>query len=165
VTTCGLGVNVVLHGLITRPVAWSRKTPLRYYKLHAGPKAPTCGHQHPDARGAASLEVGPRVQIINPYTPWFTIVYSSDMDVGVSELRAHLSEWLERAREGQEVVVTDRGLPVARLVGIEATTLLERLTAEGVIARPHQSKRPTAAGRSRPRARRSVADVVSEQRP
>jgi prevent-host-death family protein len=34
----------------------------------------------------------------------------------VSDLRAHLSEWLERAREGEEVVVTERGVPVARLL-------------------------------------------------
>jgi len=49
----------------------------------------------------------------------------------VSELRANLRDWLERAREGDEVVVTERGIPVARLLGIEAAPLLDRLTAEG----------------------------------
>ena len=58
------------------------------------------------------------------------------MDVAVSDLRAHLSEWLDRARAGEEVVVTERGVPVVRLLGIGATETLERLTAEGVIARP-----------------------------
>jgi prevent-host-death family protein len=86
------------------------------------------------------------------------------MDVAISELRAHLSEWLEQAREGNEVVVTDRGVPVARLLALEATDTLERLTAEGVIARPERSKRPTASGRRRPRARTNMADLVSEQR-
>ncbi|HUZ10397.1 MAG TPA: type II toxin-antitoxin system Phd/YefM family antitoxin [Acidimicrobiales bacterium] len=86
------------------------------------------------------------------------------MDVGVSELRAHLSEWLEQAREGGEVVVTDRGVPVARLLGMGATDTLERLTVEGVIARPDRAKRPKASGRRRPTARRSVAEIVSEQR-
>ena len=86
------------------------------------------------------------------------------MDVAVSELRAHLSEWLERAREGDEIVVTDRGVPVARLLGISAAATLERLAAEGVIGRPERAKRPTASGRSRPRARSSVAALVSEQR-
>jgi hypothetical protein len=38
------------------------------------------------------------------------------------------------------------------------------LAAEGVIGRPPRGHRPTAAGRSRPQARRSVADVVSQQR-
>jgi prevent-host-death family protein len=86
------------------------------------------------------------------------------MDVAVSELRARLSHWLERAREGDEVVVTDRGVPIARILGLAATTTLERLTEQGVIARPSRRGRPTAAGRHRPRSRRPVADIVSEQR-
>jgi prevent-host-death family protein len=86
------------------------------------------------------------------------------MDVAVSELRAHLSEWLKHAREGEEVVVTDRGVPVARLLGMSATTTLERLSAEGVIARPQRAQRPTASGRPRARANRSVAALVSELR-
>lgn len=86
------------------------------------------------------------------------------MDVGVSDFRAHLSEWLERAREGEEVVVTDRGVPVARLLGITATATLERLAAEGVIGRPERTQRNTAAGRSRPRPRHPVSALVSEQR-
>src|ERR1039458_8019004 len=38
------------------------------------------------------------------------------MDVAISTLRAELSTWIERARSGEEVVVTDRGTPVARLL-------------------------------------------------
>ena len=86
------------------------------------------------------------------------------MDVAISDLRAHLSDWLERARQGAEVVITDRGLPVARLLGLSTTATIERLTAEGVIGRPEQATRPVAAGRARPRSRRPVADLVSEQR-
>ena len=86
------------------------------------------------------------------------------MDVAVSDLRAHLSEWLDRARAGEEVVVTEHGVPVVRLLGIGAAETLERLTADGVITRPEQAPRPTASGRPRPRPRRSVADRVGEQR-
>jgi len=86
------------------------------------------------------------------------------MDVAISDLRAHLSDWLERARQGTEVTITDRGLPVARLLGLDTTAAIERLTADGVIARPRQPVRPVAAGRARPRPRRPVADIVSEQR-
>jgi len=86
------------------------------------------------------------------------------MDVAVSELRANLRDWLERVRDGHEVVVTERGVPVARLVGIETTPLLDRLTAEGVIGRPASPDRPAASGRPRPRPRRPVAPLVSEQR-
>jgi prevent-host-death family protein len=86
------------------------------------------------------------------------------VDVAISDLRAHLSDWLERVRAGQEIVVTDRGVPVARLLGMRATATLERLQDEGVIARPDRAQRPTATGRQRPRPRGSVADLVSEQR-
>jgi prevent-host-death family protein len=34
----------------------------------------------------------------------------------VSELKASLSEFLDRVRAGEEIVVTDRGRPIARLV-------------------------------------------------
>jgi prevent-host-death family protein len=86
------------------------------------------------------------------------------MDVPVSNLRAHLRHWLQRARQGDEVVITDRGLPVARLLGVGASATLDRLTAAGVIGRPEQSERPRASGRSRPRAQRSLAGLVTEQR-
>jgi prevent-host-death family protein len=86
------------------------------------------------------------------------------MDVAITDLRAHLSVWLDRVRHGDEVVITERGVPVARLLGMNSTATLERLTAEGVIGRPAAAQRPKAAGRSRPRPRRPVADIVSEQR-
>ena len=82
----------------------------------------------------------------------------------MTELRARLSVWLDMVRHGEEVVITDRGLPVARLLGLESTATLERLTDEGVIARPTSARRPRAAGRQRPRSRQPVADIVSEQR-
>jgi prevent-host-death family protein len=89
--------------------------------------------------------------------------YNVNMDVAVSELRAHLSHYLDRAREGDEVVITDRGVPIARMLGMTATTTLERLVADGVIARA-AAPRPRASGRHRPRSRRPVADLVSDQR-
>jgi prevent-host-death family protein len=90
-------------------------------------------------------------------------VYSGLVDVAVTELRARLSDWLERARAGQDVIITDRGIPVARLVGLDSAATLERLTAEGVIGKP-AARRPVAAPRSRPRHKRSLSDTVSDQR-
>jgi prevent-host-death family protein len=86
------------------------------------------------------------------------------MDVTVTELRAHLSAWLERAREGEEVVITDRGVPVARLTGLATTATLERLTADGVIGRPASAQRPKASGQHRPRPRTALSGIVSDQR-
>lgn len=41
--------------------------------------------------------------------------------VGIKELKAKLSEYVERARGGEMVVVTDRGEPVAELVPLSPT--------------------------------------------
>ena len=38
--------------------------------------------------------------------------------VAISELKAKLSEYLKAVRAGEEVIVTDRGKPVARLAPI-----------------------------------------------
>jgi prevent-host-death family protein len=37
---------------------------------------------------------------------------------GVAQLKARLSEYLSRVKAGEEVLVTDRGRPVARLVPV-----------------------------------------------
>lgn len=91
-------------------------------------------------------------------------MYTDVMDVAVSTLRAHLSEWVDRARAGEEILVTDRGVPVARLLGVDTAPLLERLLAEGVIGRAGRKPRPKATGHRRVPATRSVAELVSEQR-
>jgi prevent-host-death family protein len=44
---------------------------------------------------------------------------------GVSDLKARLSEYLSRVKAGEEVLVTDRGRPVARLVPVGAGYTLD----------------------------------------
>jgi len=61
-------------------------------------------------------------------------LYIWDTDVAISTLRAELSTWIERARSGQEVVVTDRGTPVARLLAVDTALLLDQLIASGVLS-------------------------------
>ena len=91
-------------------------------------------------------------------------MYSCCMDVAVTELRANLGHWIDAAREGNDVVITDRGTPVARIVALDSTSLIDRLTAQGVISRPSLSTRPVAGDRHRPTPKRPVADIISEQR-
>ena len=98
------------------------------------------------------------------YKSYVIEVYNIGMDVAVSELRAHLSDYLDQARGGGEVVITDRGVPIARLLGLTAAGTLERLAAEGVIGRAAATPRPRASGQPRPQSRRPVADQVSDQR-
>jgi prevent-host-death family protein len=56
---------------------------------------------------------------------------------GVADLKAHLSRYLERVKAGQEVTITERGLPVARLVPFEragqARSRRDRLVRAGVL--------------------------------
>ena len=63
----------------------------------------------------------------------------------VSELKARLSEYLNRVEAGMEVLITDRGKPVARLVPIPRSTgfkeSLVRMEKQGLI-RLGQGKLP-----------------------
>lgn len=78
------------------------------------------------------------------------------MEVGIRELRDHLSRYLGRVREGQELVVTDRGRPVARLVPTESERTIDHLIADGLVEPAPQP------ARERPRRRVDADGVVSE---
>ena len=55
----------------------------------------------------------------------------------VSKLKAYLSEYLNQVKAGNEVLITDRGQPVARLVPISRTKAakdsLTRMEKQGLI--------------------------------
>lgn len=44
---------------------------------------------------------------------------------GVADLKARLSEYLARVKAGEEVLVTDRGKPIARLVPVGVETIAD----------------------------------------
>ncbi|MFC8922612.1 type II toxin-antitoxin system Phd/YefM family antitoxin [Cellulosimicrobium sp. NPDC057127] len=71
------------------------------------------------------------------------------MEVPVSALRAELRSWIERARAGEEVVVTERGVPVARLTGIATADLVTELTRDGLLT-PPSTERPQHTGAATP---------------
>jgi prevent-host-death family protein len=61
--------------------------------------------------------------------------------VGARELKTRLGTYLRRVREGQSILVTDRGIPVAELRGLSAGNetregRLRRLEAAGLVSRP-----------------------------
>jgi prevent-host-death family protein len=87
------------------------------------------------------------------------------MDVAVTDLRAHLREWLDRVRAGGEVVITDRGAPVARLLGLATTATLERLTAEEVIGRPAPARHRVPRRRATPATSLPAASMRGRARP
>jgi len=83
------------------------------------------------------------------------------MEVGVRQLRDNLSRYLQRVRAGEEVVVTDRGRAIARVLPVGTERTLDRLIAEGVVtAAPSSKRRP-----GRPvEAKGTVSDLVAAQR-
>jgi len=85
------------------------------------------------------------------------------VDVAISELRANLRTYVERAKAGERIVVTERGVPVARLVAAEHEELLDRLEREGRVTRAKRPKSRVSKA-SRVKATGSVADLVREMR-
>lgn len=86
------------------------------------------------------------------------------MSVGVRELKNALSAYLRRVSEGESILVTDHGRPVARLVPPDLPEGIRRLIAQGRL-------RPARGGGRLPRSvlpyrpgSRLLSDVVIEDR-
>jgi prevent-host-death family protein len=89
-------------------------------------------------------------------------VDTSRVEVGVRELKNNLSRYLDRVSDGIEIVVTERGRPVARLLRIdEPADRLADLVAAGLVrpprARARRLPRPIAASGT-------VSELVADQR-
>lgn len=55
--------------------------------------------------------------------------------IGIRELNQHTSQVLDRVRAGEEIEITDRGVPIAELRPVRGRrAALARLTAEGRLA-------------------------------
>lgn len=90
-------------------------------------------------------------------------VATSKSEVGIRELKNGLSKYIDLVRAGEEVIVTDRGRPVARLLPLDAShDLLAELVAAGVVRPPANATRHRARTRIKPKG--SVSDLVAEQR-
>jgi prevent-host-death family protein len=82
-------------------------------------------------------------------------------DVGVRELKQHLSEYLERAERGELIRVTDRGRPKALLGPLPGRARVDQGVAEGWISPASGA----ALGQARRwSAKRRVLDVLAEDR-
>jgi prevent-host-death family protein len=81
--------------------------------------------------------------------------------VGIREFRADLSRWIKRVEAGEEVVVTDRGNPVARVVPATGQSKLDQLIAAG---RVRPARRPWRGPLPKPiKATGTVSDLAKEQ--
>lgn len=84
------------------------------------------------------------------------------MQVGVRELKAHLSDYLSRAEQGDQIVVTERGRPKAVLGPLPGRVRLEQGLAEGWVVAGRRRGMPPQPRRHE--ATRRVLDVLAEDR-
>ena len=87
----------------------------------------------------------PRHVQIEMCTP---VLQCPTMRVGVRELRNQTAAWIRRAGDGERVIVTVDGRPVAQLGPIDGDAPgLEDLAARGLVVLPRRDDRPTVAAR------------------
>ena len=90
-------------------------------------------------------------------------VATTRAEVGIRELKNGLSKYIDRVRAGEEVIVTDRGRPVARLSSVDASEdRLADLVAAGLVRPPASRERHVPERRIKTKA--PVSDLVVEQR-
>ncbi len=82
-------------------------------------------------------------------------------EVGIRELRDHLSKYLGRVQAGDELVVTERGRAIARVLPMSGERKIDRLVREGKVTPATTRKRslPTPI-----ETKGTVSDLVAEQR-
>jgi prevent-host-death family protein len=85
--------------------------------------------------------------------------------VGVRELKNQLSRYLKMVQNGEEILVTERGRFVARIVPAEVSSLkqaMEPLLREGLVQ--WSGGKPRGASRPPVIRGRKMADIVIEDR-
>ncbi len=89
----------------------------------------------------------------------------SDLTVGIRDLKARLSEYLQRVRQGQAILITDRGRPVGRILPVDAS-LEERIEAAieaGIVVWSGESH-PIGEPVAKVRGDKTVAEMIVEDR-
>ena len=87
------------------------------------------------------------------------------LQVGIRALKSRLSEFVRRAGNGETIVVTERGRPVAQLVPHRSEELPRRLADLVRQGQVTLATKPPALPRVRGKMRRgSLSDVIVEER-
>lgn len=85
------------------------------------------------------------------------------VEVGIRELKNNLSRYLSQVSStGDEVIITDRGRPVARISPIGTERTLDRLISLGIITPASVTKKAAPAKRVSPTL--PVSALVADQR-
>ncbi len=70
--------------------------------------------------------------------------YDRSMQISLTELRRTPAAALDHVREGEEVIVTEAGVPLCRLVPVNRPTRYAALVADGTIRLPEAPRDPAA---------------------
>jgi prevent-host-death family protein len=89
-------------------------------------------------------------------------VYTNTHEVGVRRFRSELRRWLQIVDGGGEVVVTERGRPLARVTSASRPSRFQELIDAGVI-KPARRPKERIVGPGI-KARGSISDIVISQR-
>lgn len=87
-------------------------------------------------------------------------------EVPIEILRERLSEYLERARQGERIYITEQGLPVAQLIPGEESVVIQRAWEMVKAGSAHWAGGKPEGSRQRPRLRgsKSASDIILEDR-
>ena len=85
--------------------------------------------------------------------------------IGIRELKSHLSECVREVKSGGEIVVTERGHPVARLIpeAVSIEERMERLVRTGKLLWSGQRLRLTKPV-VKLRGKKTLSDMIIEDR-
>jgi len=89
----------------------------------------------------------------------------TEMTVGIRELKARLSNYMQQVKAGATLVITERGKPVGRIVPLSPAVVawVQELVQAGLIAWSGHKLVPMAPV-VRTRGRRTVAGLLLEDR-
>jgi prevent-host-death family protein len=89
----------------------------------------------------------------------------NETTVGIRELKAQISKYMRRVKEGQTLVITERGKPIGRIIPAEQTLeeRMLRLVEAGIVkwnGKKLEPRDPIAVNRGP----RQISDLVVEDR-
>jgi len=89
----------------------------------------------------------------------------AEINVGVRDLKTHLSEYLREIKKGKTIVITEHGKPVGRLIPavLPQADRIEAMRRAGIIAW-NGKKLKIAAPRAKVSGRGTLADLLVEDR-
>lgn len=87
------------------------------------------------------------------------------MQVGIREIRNRLSRYLKRVKQGETIVITDRNIPVAKIIPLKEQELEDIMMLQKAgIAAWHGGKPEGLSNPPAVKGNRLVSDIITEDR-